>query len=323
MALVDKNKAALDEVSATYSDLKTRYAEADQRRKRALELQQDLRRAAEAEEEHRHASAAKQVFEDTLKLLKAAQTTAIEDLFQVLLEDANYFANGILKSPLVLEKGEIGRREGLRFIPHQAFSGTEEAIAYIAIAAGLSRRLKFRLAMLDELRPLGGRWLFPGEVSGRHLSNMAMLEMCKPHLVTVHGFRSSFRDWAGEVTDHPREIIEAALAHVVGDRTERAYRRGDPLKAVVWKRVAQAMARGSDDLVSRDHASAQQTHELWLDWAHTGTADTELRASRLTAWVLQAERLGMPYGLRLPGREFPPHLGGPHRLQCLEALALC
>jgi uncharacterized protein (DUF58 family) len=103
----------------------------------------------------------------------------------------------------------------------------------------------------------------------------------------------------------------------------RAYRRGDPLKAVVWKRVAQAMARGSDDLVSRDHASAQQTHELWLDWAHTGTADTELRASRLTAWVLQAERLGMPYGLRLPGREFPPNLGGPHRLQCLEALALC
>lgn len=103
----------------------------------------------------------------------------------------------------------------------------------------------------------------------------------------------------------------------------RAYRRGDPRKAVVWKRVAQAMARGSDELVSRDHASAQQTHELWLDWAHTGTADTELRASRLTAWVLQAERLGMPYGLRLPGREFPPHLGGPHRLQCLEALALC
>ncbi len=103
----------------------------------------------------------------------------------------------------------------------------------------------------------------------------------------------------------------------------RAYRRGDPLKAVVWKRVAQAMARGSADLVSRDHASAQHTHELWLDWAHTGTADTELRASRLTAWVLQAERLGQHYGLRLPGREFAPAQGGAHRLQCLEALALC
>jgi integrase len=47
---------------------------------------------------------------------------------------------------------------------------------------------------------------------------------------TVHGFRSAFRDWAGERTNFPREIAEAALAHVVGDETERAYRRGDALE---------------------------------------------------------------------------------------------
>ncbi len=47
---------------------------------------------------------------------------------------------------------------------------------------------------------------------------------------TVHGFRSSFRDWCGEATSFPREIAEAALAHVVGDETERAYRRGDALE---------------------------------------------------------------------------------------------
>ncbi|MET4804587.1 integrase [Bradyrhizobium sp. LB11.1] len=47
---------------------------------------------------------------------------------------------------------------------------------------------------------------------------------------TVHGFRSSFRDWAGDATDFPRELAEAALAHLVGDETERAYRRGDALK---------------------------------------------------------------------------------------------
>lgn len=47
--------------------------------------------------------------------------------------------------------------------------------------------------------------------------------------VTTHGFRSSFRDWCGEVTTFPRELAEAALAHVVGDETERAYRRGDAL----------------------------------------------------------------------------------------------
>ena len=47
---------------------------------------------------------------------------------------------------------------------------------------------------------------------------------------TVHGFRSSFRDWAGEATNFPREIAEAALAHTVGDKVERAYRRGDALE---------------------------------------------------------------------------------------------
>jgi integrase len=48
--------------------------------------------------------------------------------------------------------------------------------------------------------------------------------------VTVHGFRSAFRDWAGERTHFPREIAEAALAHLVGDAVERAYRRGDALE---------------------------------------------------------------------------------------------
>lgn len=47
--------------------------------------------------------------------------------------------------------------------------------------------------------------------------------------ITVHGFRSSFRDWAGECTPFPREVAEAALAHLIGDETERAYRRGDAL----------------------------------------------------------------------------------------------
>jgi integrase len=47
---------------------------------------------------------------------------------------------------------------------------------------------------------------------------------------TVHGFRSSFRDWAGERTSFPREVAEVALSHKVGDDTERAYRRGDALE---------------------------------------------------------------------------------------------
>ena len=72
-------------------------------------------------------------------------------------------------------------------------------------------------------------YLFPGASAGRHLSNMAMLELTRglcPGYVP-HGFRSTFKDWATETTSHPREAVELALAHRVGDAVERAYLRGD------------------------------------------------------------------------------------------------
>jgi integrase len=75
-------------------------------------------------------------------------------------------------------------------------------------------------------------FVFPGTKRGRPLSNMAtdmLLRRMKADEFTTHGFRSSFRDWAGEVTSFPREVAEAALAHAVGDETELAYRRGDAL----------------------------------------------------------------------------------------------
>ena len=97
----------------------------------------------------------------------------------------------------------------------------------------------------------------------------------------------------------------------------RAYRRGDPLKLVVWKKAAKA-----DELVSRDTQQAQR-HELWLDFAQTGHIDTEHKLSRLAAWVLQADRLALDYGLRLPGQEIKPGAGEAHKRRCLEALALC
>jgi len=59
---------------------------------------------------------------------------------------------------------------------------------------------------------------------------MAMLLRDMAPGTTVHGMRSAFRDWAGEMTHFPREIAEMALAHKVGDQTERAYRRGDALE---------------------------------------------------------------------------------------------
>ena len=74
-------------------------------------------------------------------------------------------------------------------------------------------------------------FVFPGPGKDRTLSSNALraLLIRMAADVTAHGFRSSFRDWAGEVSTFPRELAEAALAHNVGDATERAYRRGDAL----------------------------------------------------------------------------------------------
>jgi len=70
--------------------------------------------------------------------------------------------------------------------------------------------------------PREGEHIFP-------LSNMAMLELMRGMRkgTTVHGFRSSFRDWAAERTSYPNHVAEAALAHTIGDKVEKAYRRGD------------------------------------------------------------------------------------------------
>jgi len=75
--------------------------------------------------------------------------------------------------------------------------------------------------------------VFPGVKRGCSVSASALTALMRRTGAgdfTVHGFRSAFRDWAGERTNFPREIAEAALAHVVGDATERAYRRGDALE---------------------------------------------------------------------------------------------
>jgi uncharacterized protein (DUF58 family) len=103
----------------------------------------------------------------------------------------------------------------------------------------------------------------------------------------------------------------------------RAYRHGDALKLVVWKKAAQAFATGSHQLVSRDRPLAQQ-HRLWLDARATGLADHEARLSRLTAWVQMAQHQGLSWGLRLPdGQEIAPDQGPAHATRCLQALAAC
>ncbi len=99
----------------------------------------------------------------------------------------------------------------------------------------------------------------------------------------------------------------------------RAWRRGDSLRQVVWKKVARSGA-----LVSRETTS-ESSRELWLDWQAAAVpehADAEARLSRLSAWVLAAEQQGLVYGLRLPGLQVAPDRGDGHKRKLLRELAL-
>lgn len=89
------------------------------------------------------------------------------------------------------------------------------------------------MAVLQSLERLND-FVFPGFKADKPLSNMTMemlLRRMEVDQFTVHGFRSSFRDWCGdEAPQFPREVAEQALAHAVGNEVERAYRRGDALE---------------------------------------------------------------------------------------------
>ncbi|WP_298432258.1 site-specific integrase [uncultured Jannaschia sp.] len=89
------------------------------------------------------------------------------------------------------------------------------------------------LQILDEQRALGSDVVFEGQKRNRPMSNMSMLMLLRRmgvKDVTVHGFRSAFRDWAAEAAGAPREVAEMCLAHRVGTAVERAYARSDLLE---------------------------------------------------------------------------------------------
>jgi integrase len=90
-----------------------------------------------------------------------------------------------------------------------------------------SRALRIAKVM-HEVR--NGEFVFQGQKAGRPLAAVALetvLRRMKVEKATVHGFRSSFRDWSAECTNVPNEVCEAALAHAIESKAEAAYRRGD------------------------------------------------------------------------------------------------
>ena len=97
----------------------------------------------------------------------------------------------------------------------------------------------------------------------------------------------------------------------------RGYQPADSPRHVAWKAVAR-----TGDMLTKQFAG-EGGAELWLDWQLLpASLPIETRLSRLAGWVLDAERGGALYGLRLPGTELPPSRGESHRAACLQALAL-
>ena len=117
---------------------------------------------------------------------------------------------------------EIDRDEGVWTVPAKRMKSNREHRVPLCGRA---------VEILDEARMLvegTSPFLFPNRV-GKQLEEKQLRRMFRKHGIAAvpHGFRSSFRDWAAEETDHPREVVEAALAHVVQNRVEAAYRRTD------------------------------------------------------------------------------------------------
>jgi integrase len=122
--------------------------------------------------------------------------------------------------------GEIDFGKALWIVPsNRTKSGREHRVPLTDAALKLLRALPNFTADREAL-------LFPG-LNGKPLSDTAMRKYLQEDMarsaLTVHGFRSTFRDWAAETTSFPRELAEAALAHVLSDKTEAAYQRGDML----------------------------------------------------------------------------------------------
>ncbi|WP_454806069.1 tyrosine-type recombinase/integrase [Paraburkholderia fungorum] len=119
-------------------------------------------------------------------------------------------------------RGEFDLEAATWTVPAERMkAGRPHRVPLSGPALGLVRGL------LDEAE---GDLVFPGAKKGRPLSNMAMLTVLRRMKIadlTVHGFRSTFRDWAAECTRYSNEMAEMALAHTVDDKVEAAYRRGD------------------------------------------------------------------------------------------------
>ncbi len=142
---------------------------------------------------------------------------------------------------------ELDLDKGLWTIPPERMkAGREHRVPLPSPALAIVRRL-------HEARR--SEFVFPGLKPGKPLSNMAMDKTLRDEKVdvTVHGFRSTFRDWSSERTSFPHELCEMALAHTIENKTEAAYRRGDMVEKrrelmEAWATFCSSAPEGNSDV---------------------------------------------------------------------------
>ncbi len=228
--------------------------------------------------------------------------------------------------------------------PQQTHAGTAAALELVLTSPGTARfGIGLRALEADASTlvwtdvPAGGQavvrvgWVPPSR--GRHAVPTLSAETRFPlglfRAWTVWRPESALLAWPALEPDPPplpaaRPIVGGPSSTRSSDGGEvegvRAYRRGDPMKLIAWKKAAQALETGAE-LVSRD-TSVSTRRELWVDWDAAAGLGVEERLSRLAAWTLAAERAGADFGLHLPGADVAPAGGEMQRRACLEAMAL-
>jgi integrase len=150
---------------------------------------------------------------------------------------------------------ELNERDSLWTIPKERVKGKKGARRKDHVIP-LSNAATAALDAVSE----DGQYLFPGGKEGAGLSNAAMSELLKgmgysPDYATVHGFRSTFKDWCSDMTSFPNEMSEVALSHTVSDKVEAAYRRGNMVERrrqmmEAWAKFCAGKAVGGNNVVA-------------------------------------------------------------------------
>ncbi|MEK0326383.1 MAG: integrase arm-type DNA-binding domain-containing protein, partial [Nitrosopumilus sp.] len=121
-------------------------------------------------------------------------------------------------------KTEVDLTKGLWVLPEERMKAGKEHRVPLSETA---------LNILADVEPVShDERIFPGQGNAKFISGASLLSIAKQYGqdITVHGFRSTFRDWCAEMTSYPQELAEAALAHQLKNKTEKAYQRGDLLQ---------------------------------------------------------------------------------------------